>query len=139
MAGPEFDPPVAPGSTPPPPYHSPPPPPGYAPVAYGYQQPVPAVAGPPNNQAVAALILGIAGLALVVTSTGLLAPVTLPCSILGWVYGSKALNRIRAGETTQGEGIAKAGRICGIIGVPLSVLALLFWVAVIIAAATSDS
>lgn len=139
MAGPIFDPPAAPGSTPPPPYQPPPPPPGYAPVQYA---PAPAYVvapqGPPNGAATAALILGIAGLALVVTSSGLLAPLTLPCSILGWVYGTKAIGRVRRGETSQGEGIAKAGRVCGIVGVVLNVLALLFWIAIIIAAANEN-
>jgi hypothetical protein len=107
-----------------------PPPPAQQPYAT-YR---PHLQGPPNGSATASLALGIAGLALLVTSTGLLAPLTLPCSILGWVYGSKALGRVRAGETDQGEGAARAGRICGILGVVLGILALLFWIAVLVAA-----
>src|SRR3954451_8383313 len=136
MAGPIFDPPASPGSTPPPPYQPPPPPPGYAPVSYPAYAPRPA--GPPNGKATTALVLGIAGLALVVTSSGLLAPLTLPCSILAWVYGSKATRSVRMGETTEGEGLAKAGRICGIVGVVLSTLALLAWIAIIVAATTTE-
>jgi hypothetical protein len=122
-----FDPPSAPGSNPPPPLYPPPPPPGYSPAvapppAVAYAQP----AAPPDSKATASLALGITGLALLVTSTGLLVPIALPCSILAWVFGR---NR---------EGMGKAGRICGIVGVALGVLALLLWTAVIVAAATSD-
>jgi hypothetical protein len=100
-----FDPPSAPGSSPPPPLYPPP-------------------APPSDGRATASLALGITGLALLVTSTGLLAPIALPCSILAWVFGR---NR---------EGSGRAGRICGMVGVALGVLAVLLWTAVIVAAAT---
>jgi hypothetical protein len=137
----DFDPPSSPGSNPPPPLHPPAPPPGYSPVApappTGYPYAAqPAPAGPPNGSATAALALGITSLALLVTSTGLLVPISLPCAILAWVYGSRGLRRARSGETNQGESQAKAGRICGIVGVGLSALALLFWAAIIVVAAT---
>jgi hypothetical protein len=130
-----FDPPSSPGSNPPPPLYPPPPPPGYSPAAR-YATAAVAPAGPPNGAATAALALGITSLALLVTSTGLLVPISLPCAILAWVYGSRGLRRVRSGETDQGEGQAKAGRICGIVGVGLSALALLFWTAIIVVAAT---
>jgi hypothetical protein len=129
-----FDPPSSPGSSPPPPLYPPAPPPGYSPAAHYAQAPV-APAGPPNASATAALALGITALALLVTSTGLLVPISLPCAILAWMYGSKGLRRVRSGETDQGEGQAKAGRICGIVGIGLSALALLFWLAIIAVAA----
>jgi hypothetical protein len=129
-----FDPPSSPGSSPPPPRNPPAPPPGYSPAAHYAHAPV-APAGPPNGSATAALALGITALALLVTSTGLLVPISLPCAILAWMYGSKGLRRVRSGETDQGEGQAKAGRICGIVGVGLSALALLFWLAIIVVAA----
>jgi hypothetical protein len=138
-----FDPPSSPGSNPPPPLHLPAPPPGYSPVAPApptaypdARQPAPA--GPPNGSATAALALGITSLALLVTSTGLLVPISLPCAILAWVYGSRGLGRVRTGETNQGESQAKAGRICGMVGVGLSALALLFWGAIIVVAVTND-
>ena len=142
MAG-GFDPPSSPGSNPPPPLHPPAPPPGYTPVAsapptaYSYAA-QPAPAGPPNGSATAALALGITSLALLVASTGLLVPISLPCAILAWVYGSRGLRRVRSGETSQGESQAKAGRICGIVGVGLSALALLFWAAIVVVAVTND-
>jgi hypothetical protein len=139
----DFDPPSSPGSNPPPPLHPPAPPPGYSPVApapptaYPYAaQPPPA--GPPNGSATAALVLGITSLALLVASTGLLVPISLPCAIVAWVYGSRGLRRVRTGETNQGESQAKAGRICGIVGVGLSALALLFWGAIVVVAVTND-
>jgi hypothetical protein len=131
----DFDPPSSPGSNPPPPLHPPAPPPGYSPVVH-YAHAAVAPAGPPNGSATAALALGITSLALLVTSTGLLVPISLPCAILAWVYGSRGLRRARSGETNQGESQAKAGRICGIVGVGLSALALLFWAAIIVVAAT---
>jgi len=134
---PIFDPPSSPGSSPPPPLQPPPPPVGYAPAPqqppYPAYQPVQPL-GPPNGNATASLALGIAGLGLLVTSTGLLAPVTLACSIVAWVQGSRALGRVQRGETNQGEGAARAGRICGIVGVALGVLGLLLWLAVLVAA-----
>jgi hypothetical protein len=139
----DFDPPSSPGSNPPPPLQPPAPPPGYSPVApapptaYPYAA-RPAPAGPPNGSATAALALGITGLALLVLSTGLLVPISLPCSILAWVYGSGGLRRVRTGETDHGESQAKAGRICGMVGVGLSALALLFWAAIIVVAVTND-
>ena len=142
MAG-DFDPPSSPGSNPPPPLHPPASPPGYSPVApapptaYPYAA-QPAPAGPPNGSATAALVLGITSLALLVASTGLLVPISLPCAIVAWVYGSRGLRRVRTGETNQGESQAKAGRICGIVGVGLSALALLFWGAIVVVALTND-
>ena len=142
MAG-DFDPPSSPGSNPPPPLHPPAPPPGYSPVApapptaYPYAA-RPAPAGPPNGSATAALVLGITSLALLVASTGLLVPISLPCGILAWVYGSRGLSRVQTGETDQGGSQAKAGRICGIVGVGLSALALLFWGAIVVVAVTND-
>jgi hypothetical protein len=139
----DFDPPSSPGSNPPPPLHPPAPPPGYSPVApapptaYPYAA-QPAPAGPPNGSATAALALGITSLALLVASTGLLVPISLPCAILAWVYGSRGASRVRTGETDQGESQAKAGRICGIVGVGLSALALLFWGAIVVVAVTND-
>jgi hypothetical protein len=139
----DFDPPSSPGSNPPPPLHPPAPPPGYIPVApapptaYPYAA-QPAPAGPPNGSATAALALGITSLALLVASTGLLVPISLPCAILAWVYGSRGLSRLGTGETNQGESQAKAGRICGIVGVGLCALALLFWGAIIVVAITND-
>jgi len=139
----DFDPPSSPGSNPPPPLHPPASPPGYSPVApapptaYPYAA-QPAPAGPPNGSATAALVLGITSLALIVASTGLLVPISLPCAIVAWVYGSRGLRRVRTGETNQGESQAKAGRICGIVGVGLSALALLFWGAIVVVALTND-
>ena len=126
MSG-DFDPPSSPGSNPPPPLNAPPPPPGYQ------QAPPPAYAGPirpepypPDSRATASLVLGIAGLVLLVTTTGLAAPLSLPCSILGWIFGRGR------------EGNGRVGRICGMIGVGLGVLAILIWGALIVAVSAED-
>jgi hypothetical protein len=48
------------------------------------------------------------------------------CAPLGWYFGQKELKAIRAGfSPAAGEGAARAGMICGIIGTALLALYLL--------------
>jgi Domain of unknown function (DUF4190) len=102
----------------------PPPPPAYGQPAAGsaYQS-----GQRTNGLAIAALVLGIAGL------------VFNPCgvaSILALVFGYMAKGQIdRAPETQGGRGMAIAGIIMGWIGVAILVI---FWVVIIILAATTD-
>jgi Domain of unknown function (DUF4190) len=104
-------------TTPPSPPPSPPPPPPASgqPGGYGSQS-TPRT----NGLAIAALVLGIAGL------------VFNPCgvaSILALVFGYMAKGQIdRAPETQGGGGMAIAGIILGWIGVAILVT---FWVAII--------
>jgi hypothetical protein len=67
------------------------------------------VAYPPNSgKAIAALVCGILG----ITMCG-----CFPISIVAWVLGSQAEQEIRASHgQLSGDGLAKAGRIMGIIG-----------------------
>ena len=58
------------------------PPPGYVPAS--------------NGQATAGLILGIAGLTVLVLGMGVFFFVSLPCSILAWVFGANMPGRIGA-------------------------------------------
>lgn len=83
---------------------------------------------PDNGKATAALVLGIAGLALWASSLGLLFFLNFPCSILAWRFGVEGRRRVLAGETAAGEGPAKAGVALGIMGVVLGILGLLWWV-----------
>jgi Domain of unknown function (DUF4190) len=91
------------------------PPPGQPPQ---YGQPKPQAEG-----ATTALILGILGLVL--------------CQVLApfaWMQGNKALQRIReSGGTLEGEGMAKAGQITGIIGTILLGIGILAGIIAIIA------
>jgi hypothetical protein len=115
-----------PASSPPPPAPTPPPaPPAYGqqPGGYGYQS-----TSRTNGLAIAALVLGIAG--LVFWGCGV-------ASILALVFGYMAKGQIdRAPETQEGRGMAIAGIIMGWIGIALFVI---FWVVIIIVAAASDS
>ena len=76
--------------------------------------------------AVASLVLGIAGLVVC----------PLICSVLAIVFGTQAKNKIRQNPSLQGEGMAQAGFILGIIGLAVGVILL---VIVILAAANNSS
>jgi hypothetical protein len=76
--------------------------------------------------AVASLVLGIAGFVVC----------PLICSILAIIFGQQAKNKIRLDPSLQGEGMAQAGFILGIIGLAVGVL---FLIIVIIAAANNNS
>jgi hypothetical protein len=86
---------------------------------------------PEGGRATSALVLGITGLTLWLVSLGVLAAVSLPCSVLALVLGAGARRRIEAGETTGGLGAARTGVITGVVGVVLGVLGIAFWALVI--------
>lgn len=139
--GPPSGPPPGPPSGPPPAYQPPPgapsdnqppsyqPPPGPPPgnQAPSYQPPsYPAgavVASPPQNQkSVIALVLGILSCVC--------CPITGP---IAFFIGRQAMAEIDAsGGTQSGRGLAQAGFILGIIGTAFLVLALLYWIVVIL-------
>jgi hypothetical protein len=107
------------GPTPPPA----PPPSSQQPAGYGYQ-----TSPKTNGLAIASLVLGIAGLVFYVCGVA---------SILALVFGYMAKGQIdRAPETQGGRGMAIAGIIMGWIGVAILVI---FWVIIIIVAATGDN
>jgi hypothetical protein len=76
--------------------------------------------------AVASLVLGIAGFVVC----------PLICSVLAVIFGQQAKNKIRMDPSLQGEGMAQAGFILGIIGLAVGVIVLII---VVIAAANSSS
>jgi hypothetical protein len=76
--------------------------------------------------AVASLVLGIAGFVVC----------PLICSVLAIVFGTQAKNKIRLDPSLQGEGMAQAGFILGIVGLAVGVVLL---VIVIFAAANNSS
>lgn len=136
---PQYPPPPAPGAYPAPGGVQQPPPPGQPPAPYGWpQQPQPgwyqpAPARPSNGSAVAALVLGIAGILITFFFAGFLFFVSLPCSIAAWVLGVKGKKLATPNpelEPTKpaGRGMAQAGLICGIVGIVLAILAIVFWV-----------
>ena len=104
---PPYQPPQQPPQQPPPPY------------GYGYQQPYqPPVPNHPSTMT--ALVLGIIGLAGILTCGG----VTLVLSPFAWAIGGKAVKEIDAAPpgTYAGREQANAGRIMGIIGTVLLIL-----------------
>jgi hypothetical protein len=108
---------------------TPPPAPPPAPPAYGQPSTGSAYQSGQrtNGLAIAALVLGIAGLVFYICGVA---------SILALVFGYMAKGQIdRAPETQGGRGMAIAGIIMGWIGVAILVI---FWVVIIIVAATTD-
>jgi hypothetical protein len=78
-----------------------------------------------NGAAVTSLVLGLLGILLLVPTAGVL---SLPCSVAAWVTGVQARRRIASGITNVGEGMAKAGRILGIVGAVAAVIVIVVWV-----------
>jgi len=120
-------PPTPPPASPPPPGAPAPPPgpPAYGqqPTGYGYQT------GPrTNGLAIAALVLGIAGLVFYACGVA---------SILALVFGYMSRGQIDRDPANQtGRGMAIAGIIMGWIGVAIFVI---FWVVIIIVGVTTDN
>ena len=113
------------------------PPPGAPPV---FATPAPGASG----QAIAALVLGIAGL---VGNLGgccccLFSPLGF-CGPVAWLLGHQELRAIRAGLASRaGEGLANAGRVMGIVSTSLLALqrlALLTWIGVMGFSAVMES
>jgi hypothetical protein len=71
-----------------------------------------------DGQAIASLVLGIAGFTVC----------PLICSIIAVVLGSQARQRIADDPTLEGDGMAKAGVILGWIGIGLAALGIVAWV-----------
>jgi hypothetical protein len=71
-------------------------------------------AKPAKGLAIAALVLGITSFLFFPIATG----------TLGIIFGTMALKRIKANPNQEGKGMAKAGVICGIIGLALWILLL---------------
>ena len=126
---------------PPPPGQAYPPPPGYGqPPGYAYPQPwgYPQQQVPDNGQAIAGFVLSIVSLGLLVISAGLSTIISIGCAIAGVICSRNGKRKVDAGETPKHRGLAQAGFIIGWVGLGLSILATIFWIVVIVIAATSD-
>lgn len=84
-----------------------------------------------NGLAIASLVLGVAGLVVLLFTLGLGFFISLVCSGAAWVLAIAARRRVRAGTASGGEGQAKAGLYLGIAGVILGVLAMIVWIALL--------
>ncbi len=81
---------------------------------------------PKSAVATASLTLGVVGLVLLTLSLGLGLLLSLPCSAAAWALAT--LERRRAAILDPGaEPPASAGRILGILGVVLALVALVLW------------
>ncbi|MGL5810963.1 MAG: DUF4190 domain-containing protein [Nocardioides sp.] len=97
---------------------------GYQPDPYssGYPAPGYVPIAPRHPSATTSLVLGLVGLIGIATCCG----ITLVVSPFAWFMGGKAVKEIDAsGQQVGGRDHAQAGRILGIIGTVLLVLALL--------------
>ena len=69
------------------------------------------------HRGVAVLVLGIIGIVL-----------CFICGIIAWVMGKNDLKEMDAGTMDPaGRGMTNAGKICGMIGVILACVGLVFW------------
>ncbi len=74
------------------------------------------------HRGVVILILGILGIVCCVI-----------CGIIAWVMGKNDLREMAAGRMDpSGEGLTKAGKICGMIGVIWNIVALVGWLLIVI-------
>lgn len=79
---------------------------------------VPATTRP--HRGVLILIFGILGIVA-----------CFPLGIAAWVMGNSDLKAMQRGEMDRtGEGTTQAGKICGIIGVCLTALAIVIWLCI---------
>lgn len=76
--------------------------------------------GGTNGNAIASLVLGIAGFVVC----------PLVCSILAIVFGNKAKQELAIEPGQEGEGMANAGVVLGWIGIGFAVLGLIIFLAV---------
>lgn len=102
-------------------------------VQPGYAQPPAYPPRPPTSgMAVASLVLGIVS----IPTCGLYGIPSLVCGILAVVFAGKARAQIDSGQAApSSEGMAKAGKICGWVGIGLSIAMWAMIIIVIIIAA----
>ena len=90
-----------------------------------------APARPSNGAATTSLVLGILGVVVLLFTAGLAFVFSLPMSIAAWIMGAQARRNVAGGKTTQGDGLAHAGVILGIVGVVLGIVGMVVWVVLI--------
>jgi len=83
-----------------------------------------------NIPALAAAFLGPLSIFLLVFSSGAAFFVSLPCAIAAIVLGNLGTRRVDRGEADSHRALAVLGRITGIVGAVLSVIAIAAWLAV---------
>jgi pSer/pThr/pTyr-binding forkhead associated (FHA) protein len=91
-----------------------------------------------NIPALAAVFLGPLSIFLILFSTGAAFFVSLPCAIAAIVLGTVGMRNVDQGKAEGFRGLAQIGRITGIIGTVLSVLALIAFFIVSVALDTTE-
>jgi hypothetical protein len=86
---------------------------------------------PANGLAIASLVLSISSLVLLVLSIGVSFTFSLPLSAAAWVCAIKAKRALRDGRAHSGQGQAQTGLVLAMVGVALSVAAMIVWIALI--------
>jgi hypothetical protein len=99
--------------------------PQYPNQQYAYPPQYANYAHPSSGKATASLVLGI--ISLVFFWASIFAVVSVICAIIGIVLGSSARKEL---TPEQGQGKATAGLVCSIIGLVLSVIMLVIFIAV---------
>lgn len=88
------------------------------------QMPPPMSTGMQPHRGTMILVLGILGIVL-----------CLICGIIAWVMANNDLRAMQAGQMDRsGEGLTKAGKICGIVGVILQGLYIVINIAILLLA-----
>ena len=121
-------------------YGYPPPPPGYPPPGYAYPPPW-GYAQPPvpdNGQAVTGFVFSLVSVGLLVITFGLSSIVSVACSIVGVVCSRNGKRKVESGATPKHKGLAQAGYIIGWVGLGLSILAIIGWIAAFAAGISED-
>lgn len=110
----------------PPPYTAPPASPPTQPSSFVKPQ-----SSPANALAITALVLSISSIALLLLSIGVSFTISLPLSAGAWLCAVRAKRALRDGRAQSGEGQAKAALVLAMVGVALSVVAMIVWIALI--------
>jgi hypothetical protein len=81
-----------------------------------------------NGPAIASFTLGIAGFVMFfVAGFGLIFFLNLPCSIAAWALGPQGVRKVDEGKASGHRELAKAGRVMGIVGTVIGVVAIVAW------------
>jgi hypothetical protein len=78
-----------------------------------------------NVAALSSAFLGPLSIFLLLFSTGAAFFVSLPCAIAAIVLGNIGMRRVDSGASDRHRGFAHLGRVCGIVGAVVSVVALI--------------
>jgi FHA domain len=91
-----------------------------------------------NVPALVAVFLGPLSILLLLFSSGAAFFVSLPCAVTAVVLGTVGMRNVDRGKADSHRGLAHLGRVTGLIGAILSVLALIFFVVVATALDTTE-